>query len=87
MFDDDADGARARAEQARKDAAFRDFYQSVKLDIGDESNAGNNRTTYRVSEGFRGFVEDLVSRLTEEGYKVKVEDDDRPVLRMSWEAE
>lgn len=85
MFDDDADDSRGRAEQGRKNAAFRDFYESVKLDIKTEADAGNNRTTYTISQSTKEFVEPAIERLTESGYEAKFEDGPRAVLRISWE--
>ncbi|WP_175672194.1 hypothetical protein [Burkholderia ambifaria] len=87
MFDDDADDSRARAEQGRKDQKFRELYESVKVDIYDESRAGNNKTTYRLPKGSEEFVEPLVDRLTEDNYTVTVDDpeSDRPKLRIAWD--
>ncbi|KVO24015.1 hypothetical protein [Burkholderia ubonensis] len=87
MFDEDAEDSKARAEQGRKNIDFRNFYESVKLDIRDEANAGNNKTTYRVSESMREFVDPVIDHLSEEGYIVTFEDGDRPALKISWENE
>lgn len=86
MFDDDADDSRARAEQGRKNRAYRDLYESVKLDIKNEADAGNNSTTYRLPKDSKEFVEPLVERLTEENYTVTVEDNngDRQKLVIAW---
>lgn len=86
MFDDDADDSRARAEQGRKNQAYRDLYESVKLDIKNEADAGNNSTTYRLPRDSKEFVAPLVERLTEENYTVTVEDadSDRPKLEIAW---
>lgn len=86
MFDEDADDSRARAEQGRKNQQFREFHDSVKLDITDEANLGNNSTTYRVSKSDVEFVDPLVERLTEENYVVEVvqSKDGRTTLGISW---
>ncbi|MBJ9659142.1 hypothetical protein [Burkholderia gladioli] len=86
MFDDDADDSRARAEQGRKNREYRDLYESVKLDIKNEADAGNNSTTYRLPKDSKEFVEPLVERLTEENYTVTVEDTDgdRQKLVIAW---
>lgn len=87
MFDENAEDSKDRAEQGRKNMEFRDFYESVKLDIRDEANAGNNRTTYTVSQKNREFVEALMERLSAEGFKVEFADGSRPALKISWESE
>ncbi|HDR9236635.1 TPA: hypothetical protein QDB43_000320 [Burkholderia vietnamiensis] len=87
MFDEDANDSRARAEQGRKNAEFRDLYQSIKLDIKDQSDAGANSTTYRLPRNSQEFVEPLVEHLTAEEFQVTVKDADgeRPVLSITWE--
>jgi len=87
VFDEDAEDSKERAEMGRKNMEFRDFYESVKLDIRDEANAGNNRTTYTVSQKNREFIEALMELLTEENFKVKFTDGARPALKISWESE
>ncbi|KVX18231.1 hypothetical protein WL01_14060 [Burkholderia ubonensis] len=87
MFDDDADDSRARAEQGRKNQRYRELYESVKLDIKNEADAGNNSTTYRLPKDSKEFVDPLVERLTEESYTVTVSDpeSDRPRLDIAWD--
>ncbi|MCA8162037.1 hypothetical protein [Burkholderia cepacia] len=87
MFDEDANDSRARAEQGRKNQEFLDLFQSIKLDIRDQSNVGANSTTYRLPRNSQEFVELLVERLTAEEYTVTVKDADgeRPVLTITWE--
>jgi hypothetical protein len=87
MFDDDADDSRARAEQGRKNQKFRDLYDSVKVDIFNEAQAGNNKTTYRLPKDCHEFVEPLVDRLTEDNYTVTVSDHEsgRPKLSIAWD--
>lgn len=87
MFDENAEESKERAEQGRKSMEFRDFYESVKLDIRDEANAGNNRTTYTISQKNREFVEALIERLTEENFTAEFVDGARPALKISWESE
>ncbi|MGF6635230.1 hypothetical protein [Paraburkholderia sp. MM6662-R1] len=87
MFDEDADDSRARAEQGLKNTEFRDLFDSIKMDIQDQANAGANKTTYRVPKNSREYVDAAVERLTEEDYAVTVteQDGERPVLHISWE--
>ncbi|WP_454804901.1 hypothetical protein [Paraburkholderia fungorum] len=87
MFDEDADDSRARAEQGRKNAEFRDLMDSIRLDIKDQADAGANKTTYKVSKSSREFIDAAVERLTDDEYNVKVTDanGERPVLHISWE--
>jgi len=88
MFDEDAEDTRARAEQGRKDADFRDLYESIKMDIRDQANAGANKTTYRVSRNYREFAGPAAERLREEDFAVTLEDEDseRPALNIAWNA-
>ena len=88
MIDENADAPRARAEQGRKNAEFRDFMDSIRLDMKDQADLGGNKTTYKVSKSYREFVDAAVERLSEEDYKVTVVDPDaeRPVLHISWDA-
>jgi hypothetical protein len=83
MFNDDAHDSAARAEQGRKNADLRDFFDSVKLDIKEQADAGNNRTTYKVSERNLEFVAPVIERLTENEYEVEF-NDDRRLLTISW---
>jgi hypothetical protein len=89
MFDENADNFRARAEQGRKNAEFRDLYESIKLDIRDQADAGENKTTYKLSKKDREHVDAVVEHLTAEDFTVGVKDkdEDRPVLQISWEEE
>lgn len=86
MFDEDADGSRARAEQGRKKQEFRELYESVKLAIKDEADQGGNSTTYSVSKSDAEFVDILIERLTEENYGVVVDPSGgvRTTLSISW---
>jgi|GEM_PF-3961373 len=84
MFNDDAHDSAARAEQGRKNADFRDFYESVKMDIKDQADAGCNSTTYKVSQHNLEFVEPLMERLSADTYEVEF-DGDRQVLSISWD--
>lgn len=87
MFDEDAEDSKERAEQGRKNMEFRDFYNSVKLEIRNEANAGNNRATYIVSQRDRELVEELMDRLTEENFEIEFVDGPRPTLKISWDYE
>ena len=87
MFDEDADDSQERAEQGRKNMKFLELYQSVKWEIQNEANFGSNRTRYLISQSDLEFVNELIDRLTEEGYKVSFIDDLRLSLEISWERE
>lgn len=71
MFDDDAEDSAARAERGRENQAFRDFHDSVKLDIKEQADFGLNSTKYKVSQADRKFVDAMIERLTEAEYQVE----------------
>ncbi len=87
MFYEDADDSQERAGQGRKNMKFRELYQAVKLEVRNEANFGNNKTTCLISQNDREFVDELIDCLTEEGYKVRFIDGRHLSLEISWEQE
>jgi len=85
MFDENAESSRARTEAARERLAFKELFDSVMLDIQNEANAGNLKTRYRVSADAVRHVPSLVEALTEREYTVISDEEDRPMLTISWE--
>lgn len=86
MFNDNADTSREIANHGRKQQKLRELYESIKLDILDESKFGANKTSYKLPPEFREDTDAIAEALESEGYVVVVEERDaKSVLKISWE--
>lgn len=86
MIDENAEASRERAAQARERIAFNEFFESIQYDIKSEADAGNQKTTYVVSQQKRDFIEQAVDLLQDRDYRVEVkESGSTTTLSISWE--
>ncbi|WP_155758531.1 hypothetical protein [Xanthomonas arboricola] len=86
MFNDDADASREIAKQGRKNLKLLELYESIKLEILDQSKVGDNKAYYKVPSEFHADVGVIVEKLEGEGYLVVLkEESGKSVLKISWE--
>lgn len=75
MFDDDAEDTRARAEAGKKNERFRELFQSIKMEIGNDADSNILITRYRIRELDIEFVEPLIEWLEREDRAVTFDED------------
>lgn len=84
-MDNDAEGSRARTQAALRRNAFNEVFDSVRMDIRNEADAGNSKTTYRLSERNAHLADDLVRVFTDLGYDISSDGHGtRPTLTIRW---
>lgn len=82
----DADFLREKTKAGQKNLDFADLMSSIKLDIADQTRAGQYSTTYKLKGDNVAFADAILHYFSESESTCDVSyDEDETTLHISWE--